>query len=258
MGVIEGVIMTSTRTSHCPLLLLVFLALSFTPTPTQAIRFLGTSSTYARYPKWHACQNASLSFEFKTRQPSAMLVYTDDNGRYDFLQVALTKGAVRLSITFVAEENRYVEIEATKEALNDNAWHRVEIRRNRMETVLFVDGTQTSKVALGSDSDLGLDVFERNNHVYFGGIPNNYAKELPEKFTNEKFRGELRNILYFNCSCIPVRAGMEMGSGVDESNPEACERNNPCPADCPCVSADDGSGCACNYKRECRKSEFLC
>lgn len=239
-------------------LLLSLLVICFTST-TQALRFLGESETYARYPKWHACQNASISFEFRTRQASALLLYTDDNGRYDYLQLALTKGSIRLWINFVAEENRYVDIEANTDPLDDGEWHRVEIRRNRMETILFVDGSQTSKVALGSDSDFGLDPTQ-NNYVFFGGIPSTYggnlrALALPQAFFSDKFSGDIRNILYFNCSCIPVRASMIEGRGVSLDNPEACEVQNPCSEDCPCVSLDDGSGCQCSYKRECLKGE---
>ncbi|KAL8587816.1 hypothetical protein ACOMHN_021034 [Nucella lapillus] len=243
-----------TLPSRAPLLV-TFLAVFFVST-TQALRFLGGQDTFARFPKWHACTNASISFEFKTRKPTALLLYTDDNGRYDYLQLALTKGAVRLWINLEAE-NQFVDIEANTEALNDGQWHRVEIRRNRMETILYVDGTQTSKVALGSDFDFGRNV-SQSNYVFFGGVPTGYGSrpqdhELPSAFFGEKFRGEVRNILYFNCSCIPVRTSMVEGQGVSNDNPEACDLRNPCPADCPCVSVDEGSGCECNYKRECLK-----
>lgn len=246
------------RPHAAPLLLWSLLVVCLTST-TQALRFLGESETYARYPKWHACQNASISFEFRTRQDSALLLYTDDNGRYDYLQLALTKGSIRLWINFVAEENRYVDIEANTDPLDDGQWHRVEIRRNRMETILFVDGSQASKVSVGSDSDFGLDPTQ-NNYVFFGGIPSSYGDNLrslalPQAFFSDKFRGDIRNILYFNCSCIPVRASMIEGRGVSRNFPEACEIQNPCPVDCPCVSVDDGSGCECNYKRECLKGE---
>ena len=76
-----------------PLLLTLITAfLVLFASPGLALKFLGDTETFARYPKWNACQNASISFEFRTRQPSALLLYTDDNGRYDYLQLALTKG----------------------------------------------------------------------------------------------------------------------------------------------------------------------
>ncbi|XP_070182663.1 neurexin 1-like [Littorina saxatilis] len=241
-----------------PLLLLSLLVIFFTST-AQGLRFLGERETYARYPIWNACQNASISFEFRTRQPTALLLYTDDNSRYEYLQLALTKGAVRLWIKFEAMDSQFVDIEANTEALNDGQWHRVEIRRNRIETFLYVDGAQTSKVSVGSDTDLGLDPTQ-SNYVHFGGIPSNYRgnlrqdpEGLPQSFFDTKFRGDIRNILYFNCSCIPLRTAMVEGRGVSRDPPEACDLRNPCPVDCPCVSVDDGSGCECKYKRECLK-----
>lgn len=228
---------------------------------SHSLQLLGLEETYAKYPKWNACPNASISFEFRTNQPTALLLYTDDNGRYDYLQLALTKGHVRLWINFVAEENQYVDIEANTAPLNDGQWHRVEIKRNRMETILLVDGSQTSKVALGSDFDFGNDPAQ-NNYVYFGGVPKSYANNLnslvlPSAFFTEKFRGDLRNILYFNCSCIPVRAVMVDGMGVNSDFPEVCDVQNPCTSGCPCITVDDGPpGCECKYSRECLRGKI--
>ena len=47
----------------------------------------GTDRSYARFPKWNACVNASISFEFKTTQDEGLLLYTDDGGKYDFVEV---------------------------------------------------------------------------------------------------------------------------------------------------------------------------
>lgn len=56
-------------------------------TPCYSIRFLGDRETYARYPRWDACISASIAFEFRTTQKDGLLMYTDDNGKYDYLQV---------------------------------------------------------------------------------------------------------------------------------------------------------------------------
>ncbi len=48
----------------------------------------GTPKSFARYPKWNACVNASISFEFKTTQDEGLLMYTDDGGTYDFVEVS--------------------------------------------------------------------------------------------------------------------------------------------------------------------------
>ncbi|CAG5122236.1 unnamed protein product [Candidula unifasciata] len=176
--------------------------------PCFSLRFLGDRETFAKFPKWDACINASIAFEFRTRQNDGLLMYTDDNGKYDYLQLAVTEGAIRLWINFVREKEQSVEIELGRN-LNDGNWHRVEVKRNRMETTLLVDNNQSSKVSFGSDFSFG-DRLETNNYMYFGGVPGNYRQNLarlniPANVLNSPFQGEIRNILYFNCSCLPVR-----------------------------------------------------
>ena len=227
---------------------------------TSALYFFGSSNTFARFPNWNACSKASISFEFKTRQPSALLLYTEKNSRYKRLQLALTQGAVRLWIHLESNENQFVDIEANTDMLNDGRWHRVEIRRRLLQTTLLVDGTQTSKVGLGSD-DIYEDDLNRSNYVFFGGLPKGYNNSSIDvgssKDFRKRFRGDIRNIMYFNCSCIPVRALVQEFAGVSNDRPEACEIENRCPDDCPCVSVDDGTGCECTFKKQCLKGMSL-
>ena len=69
------------------LLLSVLTLLSVFHYDVTAITLDGTDRSYARYPKWNACVNASISFEFKTTQDEGLLMYTDDGGKYDFFEV---------------------------------------------------------------------------------------------------------------------------------------------------------------------------
>ena len=69
------------------LLLSVLTLLSVFHYDVTAITLDGTDRSYARYPKWNACANASISFEFKTTQDEGLLMYTDDGGKYDFFEV---------------------------------------------------------------------------------------------------------------------------------------------------------------------------
>lgn len=78
-------VMSSSR-----VLLSLFVFISIFVTTSDGLNFVGERETYAKFPKWDACINASISFEFKTRQKDGLLMYTDDNGRYDYLQVSQT------------------------------------------------------------------------------------------------------------------------------------------------------------------------
>ena len=69
------------------ILALVFTCVSVSP--CRAIKFLGHRETYGKYPAWNACSNASISFEFKSRNNDGLLMYTEDNGGYNYLQVII-------------------------------------------------------------------------------------------------------------------------------------------------------------------------
>ena len=67
------------------------LALTLTvlaPTPGLGLYLHGTETSYARFPKWDACTNATFSFEFRTTQSESLLMYADDGGKFDFFQVS--------------------------------------------------------------------------------------------------------------------------------------------------------------------------
>lgn len=223
----------------------------------EPIGFTGAPNSYARYTKWNACLNASISFEFKTRKLTGLLMYTDDNGTYDFFEVMLSGGAVRLRLNIVDGRDGSVEFEAGNN-LNDNRWHSVKITRNRMETTLKVDNLVDTKVAFGSDFNFGH--LETNSDVFFGGVPDYHFRNdlkslaLPSVIFHARFSGEIRNVIYQNCSCMPVRASMIASNALDPLvRREQCEINNPCNGSL-CVSTDRGP--ACKYvESECIQGE---
>ncbi|KAH9500061.1 Neurexin-1b [Bulinus truncatus] len=79
-GYSRGLIGSSGLSIVCVVLILVFVC------PSESIRFLGERETYARYPKWNACINASISFDFRTTLKDGLLMFTADRGQHDYLQ----------------------------------------------------------------------------------------------------------------------------------------------------------------------------
>lgn len=177
-------------------------------------------------------------------------MYTDDNGKFDYVDVMLTDGRVRLRMNIVDGKDGTVEM-TLGQRLNDRRWHRVKIQRNRMETTLYVDNYHDSRVAFGSDFNFG-DV-TTNNFVYFGGLPKTYYQgqtsnleklSLSSAFFEPRFEGQIRNVIYGNCTCRPERAEMLESDSVSREPREACEVKNDC-GKCLCISDDDGPGCQC-------------
>ena len=79
------------------LLLLIATALTLLPTARVGGFVLeGSSSSYAQFRKWYPSWNATIEFEFLTRHPNGVLLYTDDGGYYNFIELKLVDGSLRL------------------------------------------------------------------------------------------------------------------------------------------------------------------
>ncbi|CAH1790209.1 unnamed protein product [Owenia fusiformis] len=221
------------------------------------LELTGTDGSYAMYPKWNACINASIKFEFKTRQRDALIFYTDDGGRYDFFKLNLTNGALTLTLNIVDGHEGFVQLTLGSN-LGDGVWHQVEILRHRMETILYLDGQEQKRLAFGSDFNFGK--LETNSMVYFGGLPHSFWANIhsladPASYLNDRFSGSIRNILYRNCSCDITRVSYLDGKNAVTVPKEACEERNPCKKGCLCVSKDEGPFCDCS-ELGCGKSEL--
>lgn len=159
-----------------------------------------------------------------------------------------TSGRVRAVLNIVDGRDGHIQIDVGNN-VNDGDWHRVEIKRNRMETTLIVDGDTSSKFAFGSDFNFGD--LRSNNEVFFGGLPSFYEQDLrrlalPSVVFQPRFSGQIRNVLYNNCSCSTQRADFLGGDDVSPYPREACEQRNPCREGCICVSTDTEPACDCS------------
>ena len=226
----------------CPVVLLSLIGAA------QGFYLQGTEMSYARFPDWNACINASFTFEFKTTQKEGLLMYVDDGGRYDFFEVMHVSGRVRCVLNIVDGRDGHVHIDVGTN-VNDGRWHRVEIRRNRMETTLLVDRISDSRFSFGSDFHFGS--LQNNSNVFIGGLPaelrqNLHALALPSVLFQPRFKGSIRNVLYSNCTCQTTRAQMLDGVGVNLVPVEACDLHNPCRDGCLCISQDSEARCDCS------------
>ena len=83
----------------------------------------GSQNSYAQFRKWFTGLNGSLEFEFKTEQPNGLVLYTDDGGTYDFFEIKLVEGAVRLRYNLGGGAN----IITVGRDLHDGHWHKVQV-----------------------------------------------------------------------------------------------------------------------------------
>ncbi|XP_038152378.1 neurexin-1a-like, partial [Cyprinodon tularosa] len=128
-----------------------------------ALEFTGTEGQWARFPVWNACCESEMSFNLKTKSSHGLLVYFDDEGFCDFLELLLIKGKLSLRYSIFCAEPATV---VSDTAVNDSQWHTVTIRRNFKNTTLAVDDEIKWVEVKSKRRD--MTVF---SHLFLGGIP---------------------------------------------------------------------------------------
>lgn len=183
----------------------------------------GSETSYARFPPWVGCPRGFFSFDFKTRQSDGLLWYMDDRGAYDFFEVMLRAGKVRLVMNIVDGREGHVEL-VHDGRYDDDRWHRVEVRRRKMETLLTVDGLPVSGFSFGTDVEFGSG---NSSYVFVGGIPVEFSQRLkelalPSVTFQPRFKGQVRNVFYSSCECETVRVEVIDGVGMTGIDDENC------------------------------------
>lgn len=112
------------RTNHLPMIIVFSLALIMSCLTTMnAFQLDGSQSSFAQFRKWYVGLNGSLELEFKTEQPNGLVLYTDDGGTYDFFELKLVEGALRLRYNLGGG----AQIITVGRDLHDGHWHKVQV-----------------------------------------------------------------------------------------------------------------------------------
>lgn len=103
------------------LLLLIGLLLKINPCCGFVLD--GSQNSYAQFRKWYTGLNGTLELEFKTEQPNGLVLYTDDGGTYDFFELKLVEGALRLRYNLGGG----AQIITVGRDIHDGHWHKVQV-----------------------------------------------------------------------------------------------------------------------------------
>ncbi|XP_067091919.1 neurexin-1a-like isoform X5 [Osmerus mordax] len=130
---------------------------------STSLEFTGAEGQWARFPMWNACCESEMSFNMKTKSSHGLLVYFDDEGFCDFLELLIHNGKLSLRFSIFCAEPATV---LTDTAINDSQWHAVTIRRHFKNTTLIVD--KEVKWVEVKSKRRDMVVF---SHLFLGGIP---------------------------------------------------------------------------------------
>ncbi|NWX13855.1 NRX2A protein, partial [Aegotheles bennettii] len=123
--------------AHLAMALLTLTSLLVPPCRGSALEFGGAPGQWARYERWAPTVGGQLSFNVKTNISRALLLYLDDGGNCDFLELLVADGRLRLRFAIACAEPAVVE---AAPAVSDGRWHAVLLTRNARQTALAVDG----------------------------------------------------------------------------------------------------------------------
>ncbi|XP_061911369.1 neurexin-1a isoform X7 [Entelurus aequoreus] len=129
----------------------------------EVLEFGAVSNQWGRFPVWNACCESVLSFSLRTHSQEGLLVYLDDEGFCDFLELLLLRGHLRLRFSIFCAEPAELQ---SGVAVSDGRWHAVRVTRDWKNTSLEVDGRLEGWAEVKSKRR-DMTVF---SHTYVGGV----------------------------------------------------------------------------------------
>ncbi|XP_077421043.1 neurexin 3a isoform X1 [Vanacampus margaritifer] len=154
------------------------------------LQFLGTPGQWARYLRWDASIRGDLSFQFKTEFSEALLLYFDDGGYCDFLQLSVVEGRLQLRFSIDCAETTVV----SDRRVDDNNWHFATLSRYNLRTVLALDGQ-----AKADEVRPQRQFMKIVSDLFLGGVPQDIrsgALTLPTVRNMQPFKGTITDLKY--------------------------------------------------------------
>ncbi|XP_056882440.1 neurexin 2b isoform X3 [Takifugu flavidus] len=187
-------------------------------TTVQMLEFGGAPGQWARYGRWEAGSEGELSFSVRTNVSKALVLYLDDAGNCDFLELLIAAGRLQLRFAIHCTEPATVQM-ATR--VNDDRWHMVLLTRNFRETLLMVDGE--TKVAEVKSKRKEMAVV---SDLFVGGIPPDVRLSTLTSSTvkyEPPFQGLISNL---KVGEIPPT--LLNSHGIQTESEYLCTKQNPC------------------------------
>nr|XP_054597947.1 neurexin 3a isoform X4 [Nothobranchius furzeri] len=196
--------------------------------------FLGTPGQWARYLRWDASTRGDLSFQLKTDASEALLMYFDDGGYCDFLQLAVVEGRLQLRFSIDCAETTVV---STKR-VDDGRWHTATLSRSSRRTTLVLDGE-----AKGDEVKPQRQSMKIVSDLFLGGVPQDIrtgALTLPTARIMQPFRGTITDLRY------GTSQPLLLGSLKVPLESEGWCTVNPCENGGTCTLVDGAAICDCS------------
>ncbi|KAM8748270.1 neurexin-2-beta isoform 9-T10 [Acanthopagrus schlegelii] len=194
------------------------LALFSLVTTVEMLEFGGAPGQWARYGRWEAGSVGELSFSLKTNISKALVLYLDDGGNCDFLELLIAGGRLQMRFAIHCAEPATLHMET---GVSDDRWHMVLLTRNFRETLLMVDGE--TKVAEVKSKRKEMAVV---SDLFVGGIPPDVRLSALTSSTvkyEPPFQGLISNLKVGEMPPTLLNS-----QGIQSDLEYLCTKQNPC------------------------------
>ncbi|KAM4018319.1 neurexin-2-beta isoform 16-T18 [Anomaloglossus baeobatrachus] len=204
------------------------------PLCSFSLQFYGAPGQWVRYSRptlasGNGGWGEDLTFRLRTNASRGLLLYQDDEGDCDFLELALDGGRPRLRFSISCSEPAVVRL---PRVVSDGLWHGIVIGGNGREGWLAVDGERGAAEVRSKRRETIL-----RSDLFVGGLPSDLrlsALTLGGAKYEPPFLGELEG-LKLGARPAQLLASQGVGGaeeeeerGEDREKVHSCRGSNPC------------------------------
>uniref|UniRef100_A0A8D3A618 Agrin n=1 Tax=Scophthalmus maximus TaxID=52904 RepID=A0A8D3A618_SCOMX len=187
--------------------------------------------SYLAFQTMSAYHTVRIAMEFRASEETGILLYNGQDGKKDFISLALVNGRVELRFNTGSGTGTVV----SKVQISQGRWHQLVVTRNRRNAMLSVD----NEPHIEGESPRGTDGLNLDTHLFIGGVPEEMKQDVRERTAVASGLVGCIRLLDVNNRVLNLQesGGDSLyGSGVGECG------NNPClPSPCK-------NGAACQVK----------
>ncbi|KAG9355958.1 hypothetical protein JZ751_000802 [Albula glossodonta] len=197
------------------------------------------ATSYVQLPGRSDYNMISVSFQFRTWNPSGLLMYSAlADG---MLEVALTEGKVSVHINVTGKKNTRIDI-SSGSGLNNGQWHEVRFLTKENFAMLTIDGDEASAVRTNTAIQI-----KTGGTYYFGG----YFRRGSSAPTQRSFQGCMQ-LIHVDDQLVDLNSveqsslrffenvSLDMCAIIDRCMPNHCEHGGGC------TQTWDSFSCACD------------
>ncbi|OCT74268.1 hypothetical protein XELAEV_18033227mg [Xenopus laevis] len=136
--------------------------LSFTCVESRTVPVFFNATSYLEVRGRPNEDLLSVSFQFRTWNPSGLLLYNTFNNDLGKVEIDLTEGKVSVHISMTKSKKNRIDI-SSGSGLNDGQWHEVRLTAKENFAFLTIDGDEASSVKTNSPLQ-----FQTGSRYFFG------------------------------------------------------------------------------------------